>query len=211
MSRPIRIARKRSALAISAFLVIASGMHYGGWGYLVKKTMGYTERDAMRRKAYLRLRERYRRRGKEFIYIDESGFEPFVTRRHAYAPKGQRVYGLNSGHRRPRTSLIAARVGETFEAPFLFEGTCNAEIFNAWLEEHLCPRLNENHVVVMDNAPFHKSTKTQELIAAKNATLLSLPPYSPDLNPIEHDFASIKAIREYNEHETLDNIIRTYK
>lgn len=165
----------------------------------------------MKRKAYLRLRERYRRRGKEFGYLDESGFEPFVTRRYAYAPQGQRVYGLISGHKRPRTSLLAARIGRTFEAPLLLEGTCNAGVFNTWLEDHLCPLLNDNHVVVMDKVPFHKSAKTKELIHAKGATLLFLPPYSPDLNPIENDFANLKRAREYNEHQTLDDIIKSYQ
>jgi hypothetical protein len=112
---------------------------------------GYRERDLTPRKAYLRLRERYVRRGKEFVYIDESGFEPVVTRGYAYAPRGQRVYGLISGHRRPRTSLIAARIGKTFEVPFLFEGTCNTPLFNHWLEKEPCPLLNDTHVIVMDN------------------------------------------------------------
>ncbi len=151
------------------------------------------------------------RRGKEFVYIDESGFEPVVTRGYAYAPRGQRVYGLISGHRRPRTSLIAARIGKTFEVPFLFEGTCNTQLFNHWLEKELCPLLNDTHVIVMDNVPFHRSEKTKQLITAKGATLLFLPPYSPDLNPIEHDFATIKKIREYNEHQTLDHIIKSYQ
>lgn len=172
---------------------------------------GYGERDTLQRKAYLRLRERYRRRGKEVVYIDESGFEPSVTRRYAYAPKGRRVYGLISGHRRPRTSLMAARMPQGFQAPLLFEGTCSAELFNQWLENELCPLLNENHVVVMDNLPFHKGLKTRELIESKGATLLFLPPYSPDLNLIENDFATIKKIREYNELETLDNIIKLYQ
>ena len=151
------------------------------------------------------------RRGKEFVYIDESGFDPSVTRRYAYAQKGQRVYGRTSGHRRPRTSLIAARIGARLEAPLLFEGTCNTDVFNWWLETQLCPRLNAAHVVVMDNVAFHKSTKTRELIENTAATLLFLPPYSPDLNPIEHDFATLKCRREYDEHATLDSIIRAYK
>lgn len=165
----------------------------------------------MKRKAYLRLRERYRRRGKAFVYLDESGFAPCVTRRYAYAPKGQRVYGLISGHKRARTSLIAARIGRTFATPILFEGTCNTALFNAWLENHLCPLLNGNHVVVMDNVSFHKSAQTQDLIHAKGATLLFLPPYSPDLNPIENDFANIKRAREYNACKTLDDIIKSYQ
>ena len=160
---------------------------------------------------FLRLRERYARRGKSFVYLDESGFEPSVTRRYAYAPKGQRVYGLVSGRRRPRTSLLAARIGQNFAATFLVEGTYNANVFNGWLEKELCPLLDHNHVVVMDNGPFHKGAKTAELIARKGATLLFLPSYSPDLNPIEHDFGAIKKIREYNEHHSLDDIIRMYK
>lgn len=172
---------------------------------------GYKERSITKRKIYLRLRERYARRGKTFVYIDESGFEPSVTRRYGYGPKGQRVYGLISGHRRPRTSLIAARMGKNFEAPILFNGTCNAQVFNHWLENELCPLLNDNHVVVMDNVPFHKSEKTRALIRSKGATLLFLPPYSPDFNPIENDFANIKKIREYNEHETLDAIVSAYR
>ena len=70
-------------------------------GVTQKKTLGYTERSPRKRKAYLRLRERYVRRGKEFVYIDESGFDPSVIRRYTYARKGERVYGLTSGHRRP--------------------------------------------------------------------------------------------------------------
>jgi len=172
---------------------------------------GYKERSITKRKAYLRLRERYARRGKTFVYLDESGFEPSVTRRYAYAPKGQRVHGLVSGHRRPRTSLIAARIGKAFEATLLFDGTCNGEVFNGWLEKQLCPLLDDTHVVIMDNVPFHKSRRTAELIEQKGAILLYLPPYSPDLNPIEHDFGAIKKIREFNERQSLDDIIRAYK
>ena len=134
-----------------------------------------------------------------------------MTRRYAYAPKGRRVDGLISGRRRPRTSLLGARMPQGFQAPLLLEGTCNAELFNRRLENELCPLLNEKHIVVMDNVPFHQGVKTRELIESKGATLLFLPPYSPDLNLIENDFATIKKIREYNELETLDNIIKLYQ
>ena len=186
-------------------------MRCSGWRYPGKKTLGYRERDPNKRKAYLRLRERYARRGKVFVYLDESGFAPTVTRRYAYAPKGQRVYGLCSGERWPRTSLLAARIGTTFTAPLLFEGSCNTALFNAWLAQALCPLLHGHHVVVMDNAPFHKSAMTQALLTSTGATLLFLPPYSPDLNPIEHDFAALKKRREYHAHDSLDHLIQTYK
>lgn len=171
----------------------------------------YKERSDIHRKRFLRLRERWARRGKTLVYIDESGFEPAVTRRYAYAVKGQRVYGEIAGRRRPRTSLIAARIGKAFEEPFLFEGPCNADVFNGWLERQLCPRLNENHVVVMDNVPFHKGATTAELIQGKGAVLLFLPPYSPDLNPIENDFAALKKNREYHEDLSIDQIVKVYK
>jgi transposase len=172
---------------------------------------GYRERSLTKRKRYLRLRERYARRGKIFVYVDESGFEPSVIRRFGYAAKGQRVYGLKPGRRRPRTSLIAARIDNKFTEPFLFEGTCNADVFNDWLERQLCRRLDERHVVVMDNVPFHKGRRTRDLIEAQGAAFLPLPSYSPDLNPIEHDFAAIKKIREYNQSKNLDEIIKDYQ
>ena len=65
-------------------------MPCSNWSSLGKKIVGYRERDPQKRKAYVRLRDRYRRRGKEFVYVDESGFTLTVTRRYAYAPKGQR-------------------------------------------------------------------------------------------------------------------------
>jgi transposase len=118
------------------------------------------------------------------------------------------VYGLISGHRRPRTSLIAARIGERVEAPLWFEGPCKTAVFHRWLEQQLSPMLNDNHVVVMDNVPFHKTATTRELIESTGAILLFLPPYSPDFSSMENAFAAIKKNREDNEHETLDSIIK---
>lgn len=172
---------------------------------------GYKERSLMQRRRFLRLRERFFRRGLRPVHIDECGFAPSVARRYGYAPKGQRVYGLVSGNRRPRTSLIAARMEDRLEEPFLFEGTCDADVFNFWLERQLCPRLNREHLVVMDNAAFHKSPETAALIERTGATLLFLPPYSPDFNPIERDFAALKKNREYNENASIDEIVKAYK
>lgn len=144
------------------------------------------------------------------MYVDESGFAPTTERDYGWAPRGERVHGMRSGNRRPRTSLIAARIGKHFDAPMLFEGTTNSAIFNVWLGQELCPKLNHNHVVIMDNAAFHKSAKTRELIEGTGATLLFLPPYSPDLNPIECDFAAIKKRRKYDNQNTIDNIVSMY-
>lgn len=75
----------------------------------------------------------------------------------------------------------------------------------------LCPRLNAHHLVIMDNAAFHTSSETAELITATGATLLFLAPYSPDLNPSEHDFVALKKRREYQDRATLDDIVKTYQ
>ena len=171
--------------------------------------MGYLERSLDKRKAFLKLRERYRRRGKEFVYVDESGFAPSAAKTHGYAPKGQRIYGLRSGHSRPRTSLLAAKIGKSLTATMLFKGICNTNVFNAWVQQLLVPLLDKTKVVVMDNAIFHKSLKTRQLIEATGATLLFLPPYSPDLNPIEKTFASLKRYRQYHPHLSLDQLIQS--
>ena len=74
----------------------------------------------------------------------------------------------------------------------------------------LSPLLTDNHVVIMDNASFHKGSQTVALIRASGASLLFLPPYSPELNPIEKDFANIKRIRQYNAEASIDEIIKVY-
>ena len=144
--------------------------------------------------------------------MDESGFEFYSCRQYGWAPKGQKVYGERSGNKRPRTSFLAARMPDgTLAATQLWEGTCNAAIFNQWLEDMLCPLLDETCVVIMDNAAFHKSNKTKELIKSAGAILLYLPPYSPDLNPIEGDFGALKKIREFNHEKSIDQIINMYR
>jgi transposase len=173
--------------------------------------MGYVERSSDLRKTYLKKWYKYFIAGKTFVYIDETGFSSSVVRPYGYALRGTRVYGLKQGKREKRTSLIAARIGnQALQAPMLFEKTCTARVVNAWLEQQLLPLLQENMVVVMDNAPFHKSVKTRELIENTGATLLFLPPYSPDLNPIEHDFANLKNFRAVNENTPLDQLIKMY-
>lgn len=75
----------------------------------------------------------------------------------------------------------------------MFEGSCNTQVFNTWLEEMLVPDLVPGKVVILDNASFHKSTRTIELIEAAGCRVLFLPPYSPDYNPIEHFWHKLKS------------------
>ena len=149
-------------------------------------------------------------RGKTPVYVDETGFARASSRQYAYAPKGICVEAKVSSNRYKCTTLIGARIQGSFTAPVLFDGSCDAIAFNAWLEEMLCPLLDDRHVVILDNASFHKGSQTAALIAKCGASLLFLPPYSPELNPIEKDFATLKRIREYNADATLDQIIKVY-
>lgn len=165
----------------------------------------------MKRDAYLSaLQQETQEGGKEPVYLDETGFSEATFREYAYAPKGICVEDRVPSNRYTSTTLIAARFDTGFRVPVLFEGTCDAIAFNARLEKMLCPLLNEKHVVILDNASFHKGWKTADLITATGASLLFLPPYSPELNPIEKDFAIIKRIRQYNAETSIDEIIKMY-
>ena len=146
------------------------------------------------------------------VYLDECGFRSETVREHGYAPRGEPVYDMRSSQQYRTPSLIAARTSGGFKATLMFKGTCNADRFNTWLETHLCPELTQADVVIMDNARWHKTSRTAELIDATGAKLLYLPPYSPDLNPIEHDFANIKKRWQYNHQQvSLEDIIKLYK
>ena len=148
--------------------------------------------------------------GKEPVYLDETGFSEATFREYAYAPRGVRVEAKVPSTRYTNTTLIAARFIADFRAPVLFEGTCDAIAFNTWVKKMLCPLLNDKHVVILDNASFHKSSQTVDLITATGASLLFLPPDSPELNPIEKDFATLKRIRQYNAETSIDEIIKMY-
>ena len=148
--------------------------------------------------------------GKSAVYADESGFRDESYRRFGYAPKGEAVYGLISSQRTRTTTLLAARFQGTFMGVRLLRGGCKSADFNDWLAEELCPHLTADHVLILDNAMLHKTFRTRQLVESTGASLLFLPPYSPDYNPIEHDFANIKRKREYNPDLTLEAIIQEY-
>ena len=115
-----------------------------------------------------------------------------VHRPYARAHRGKRVYADISGKFRSRTTVIAGYVKGGFIAPFCFKGHTNTLVFNTWVEKVLLPDLKPGQVVVLDNATFHKSKRTTELIESAGCRVIFLPPYSPDLNKIEPMWANLK-------------------
>ena len=91
----------------------------------------------------------------------------------------------------------------------LFVGCCNAQVFNTWLEQQLLPSLLCGSVIVRDNTTFHKTAQTRQRIEEAGCEILDLPPYSPDLNPIEKLWANLKRRRQHYPQLSLDEIIRT--
>lgn len=126
------------------------------------------------------------------MYLDESGIDENIVQERAWVQKGQTVIGERVGKYKKRTTVIAALNQGKIIAPFYFKGYTDTNVFLTWLKQCLIPDLRPGQVVVMDNASFHKSKKIEALINAAGCTLLYLPPYSPDLNPIEKCWANIK-------------------
>lgn len=118
-----------------------------------------------------------------------------MPRTHCYSLKGARCYGQRAWGERGRINVIGALLDNRLITVSLFEGTINTATFNSWIEQELIPQLPANSVVVMDNAAFHKDKLMQDPLFLAGVTLEYLPPYSPDLNPIEHKWAQAKSIR----------------
>jgi transposase len=137
----------------------------------------------------------YSKNNKPIIYIDESGFAHDMPRTHGYSIRGQRCYGIHDWGARGRTNAIGAIIGNKMLTVGLFDFNINTDIFNGWVKEDLIPKLPEESILVMDNATFHKSKDMQRDIKDAGHILEYLPPYSPDLNPIEHKWAQAKAHR----------------
>jgi transposase len=127
--------------------------------------------------------------------LDESGFAHDMPRTHGYAFKGERCYGKHDWGAKGRTNVIGALLAGVLLTISLYSCSINTEVFTGWIVDDLIPNLPPNSVVIMDNAAFHKGALMQQMLEKAGHTVLYLPPYSPDLNPIKKKWAQAKAIR----------------
>jgi transposase len=155
------------------------------------------------------LRERWREDapsldGAHLVFIDETWTKTNMTRLYGRAPKGERLVDhVPHGHWKT-TTFVAALRQDRLSAPLVVDGPINGETFVAYARDFLAPTLQPGDVVVMDNLSSHKVEGVREAIEAVGARLLYLPPYSPDLNPIEQVFAKLKALLRKFKERTVD-------
>ena len=126
-------------------------------------------------------------------YIDECGLDSYLYREYGYAPRGVPVPGMISGKKYKRTNIVAAKNGDKIIAPMAYDGTTDCVLFEYWFEHAFLKSIPKHSVAIMDNATFHRKKKLRELATKAECDLLFLPPYSPDLNPIENFWAWLKS------------------
>jgi transposase len=187
---------KRNALSGLGSAKRASAMLYGAWALHIKKTLHHPKADAAARHAFRQKIEAYQAQGRTVVYIDESGFAHDMPRQYGYALAGQRCLGTCDWHAKGRTNVIGALIGKSLLTVGLVKSNVNADIFYQWTVQDLLPKLPASSVIVMDNATFHKRQDIRAAIVNAGHLLVFLPPYSPDLNPIEKKWAQAKKLRK---------------
>jgi transposase len=129
---------------------------------------------------------------RRLIFIDETWAKTNMTRLRGRAPRGQRLIAKTPHGHWKTTTLIAALGLTGIRGSMVVDGAINGDVFEAFVERVLVPELRPGDVVIMDNLSSHKRERVRELIESRDAMLKFLPPYSPDLNPIEMVFSKIK-------------------
>ena len=143
-------------------------------------------------------------RPERLVFLDETWASTNMTRRYGRCMRGQRlVHPVPHGHWKTTTFVVVLRM-DGLTAPTVIDGAMNGEVFEAYVRQQLVPTLRPGDVVIMDNLSSHKREDVRLAIESAGATLRYLPPYSPDLNPIELMFAKLKALLRREEERQVD-------
>jgi len=146
----------------------------------------------------------------QFVFLDESSAKTNMTRLYGRAPVGQRCFfATPQGHWHTTTLLSAIRsTGVMKDASIVFDGPTDAMVFRGYVEQCLAPSLRAGEIVVMDNLASHKVAGVREAIESVGASIWYLPPYSPDLNPIEKLWSKLKAWLRRVAARTVEGLIQ---
>jgi transposase len=145
---------------------------------------------------------------RRLVFVDETGATTKMARLRGRAPRGERCRAaIPHGHWKT-TTFVAGLRRDGMTAPMVLDGPMNGPAFLAYVEQVLVPTLRPGDIVIMDNLAPHKSAAVSKAIEAAGARLLLLPPYSPDLNPIENAFAKLKALLRKAAERTVDDVWR---
>jgi len=125
-------------------------------------------------------------------YVDETGLDEYLNREYGRAPRGEKVVEKQSGKKFKRTNILAAKCGDEIMEPLQYDGRTDHRLFETWFETRLCPVLKNGDVTVMDNATFHRKKTLRSIAERFGVRVIFLPPYSPDLNPIEKFWSWLK-------------------
>ena len=126
------------------------------------------------------------------MYVDECGIDQYIYREYARALRGEKVVAKVSGRKFKRVNIVAGISQGRWIAPLEYDCTTDSVLFEFWFENCLLKEVNPGSVIVLDNATFHKKSVLPDLARRYNCEVLFLPPYSPDLNPIEKKWAWLK-------------------
>ncbi len=170
--------------------------------------MGASERDEWLRAAWRVLVCEALDAGR-LVFVDEMGSNTSLAPVHAWSRRGERAYLSAPRNRGKNQTLLASMSSEGMGPTLAVQGGTNKAVFEAYVELVLAPSLRPGQVVVMDNLSAHKSEEVRELIEGRGCEVLFLPPYSPDLNPIEEAFSKIKGLLRRAQARTREALIET--
>ena len=144
----------------------------------------------------------------KLVFLDETGAATNMARRYGRCPRGVRLLSSVPWGHWKTTTFVAGLRSDRLTAPCVLDGPMDGETFKAYVEQFLAPSLSPGDIVIMDNLPSHKVKGIREAIVAAGADVRYLPPYSPDLNPIEQLFAKLKALLRKAAPRTFDDLSR---
>lgn len=178
------------------------------WAIAIKKTAHAAEQarpDVAAKRGHWRNWQTWLK-PERLVFIDETGAKTNMARLRGRSLKGRRLHAAIPWGHWKTTTFVAGLRTTGLSAPMVLDGAMNGDAFKAYVEQVLAPSLTPGDIVVMDNLPSHKVSGVRKAIKAAGAFLLYLPPYSPDLNPIELAFSKLKALLRKAAARSVDDL-----